>query len=91
MQIEIMGYELEMITESYPEQYYVFKGDEQVGYLRLRGGLFTAECPDLRGALVYAAEPKGDGSFDADERERYLTKAIQFIDAYWKAKGGGEG
>ena len=35
-----------------PEQYDVFRGEEKVGYLRLRWGSFTAECRDV---MVYEA------------------------------------
>lgn len=89
MQIEIMGYELKLTCESCPEQYDVFKGDEQVGYLRLRGGWFRADCPDCGDTTVYSAYPQGFNCFsDAEEREFFLLEAVQAIDAYWK--GGGD-
>jgi hypothetical protein len=49
---------------AYPEQYDAFIGEEKVGYLRLRHGHFTVECPDVRGEMVYEASPWGDGIFD---------------------------
>jgi hypothetical protein len=58
-----------------PEQYEAFIGDEAVGYLRLRHGLFTVHYPDPGGALVYEATPLGDGAFTDDEREIFLHAA----------------
>jgi hypothetical protein len=70
---------LELTCGACPEQYDAFIGDELVGYLRLRHGNFTVECPDCGGKLVYRANPKGDGLFDDDEREEYLSAAKQAI------------
>ena len=66
-----------------PEQYDVFDGEKEVGYLRLRHGHFRAELTEHNheNKVVYRAEPKGDGSFYDDEREQYLTAAVQAIDA----------
>lgn len=55
-----------------PEQYDVFFDEKEVGYLRLRHGLFRAEC---HGEVVYRAELKGDGCFQDDERDFYLNQA----------------
>lgn len=55
-----------------PEQYDVFHGEENVGYLRLRHGCFTA---DYKEQQVYSACPEGDGSFLDHERHRYLNEA----------------
>lgn len=69
---------------SCPEQYDVFDGENNVGYLRLRHGHFTAELT-VEGQAereVYASsDMKGDGCFFDDERERFLTAAVQAIDA----------
>ncbi|MFH1049933.1 MAG: hypothetical protein V1779_03265 [bacterium] len=62
-----------------PEQYEVFKDGIQVGYLRLRHGFFTCDYPDCNGETVYEEEPKGDGHFEDDERDFYLTKAIESL------------
>lgn len=78
--IIINGYELVLTCGACPEQYDVYKNNMQVGYLRLRHGHFTAETPDVCGTLVYNVEPKGDGSFEDDERMFHLTKAIDAID-----------
>lgn len=61
-----------------PEQYDAFHSEtgEEIGYLRLRHGYFRAE---YKGKTVYAAEPKGDGCFDTDERDYYLHKACEAI------------
>ncbi len=61
-----------------PEQYDVMLDGEEVGYLRLRHGTFTADCPF--GNTIYEANPHGDGYFLADEREKYLAEAVAAID-----------
>ena len=58
-----------------PEQYDAKLNGGTVGYLRLRHGKFTVECPDVGGTLVYQASPEGDGVFELEERQYYLTKA----------------
>lgn len=59
-----------------PEQYDVFLDGKQVGYVRLRHGDMTVECPDCGGNLVYEASPRGDGDFyDEAERDYYLRFA----------------
>jgi hypothetical protein len=58
-----------------PEQYDAFLNEKQVGYLRLRHGLFYVAYPDASGVRIYEAEPEGDGVFEDHERERYLTEA----------------
>jgi hypothetical protein len=65
-----------------PEQYDAFGADgKQVGYLRLRHGEFRVDVPDVHGQTVYEAEPRGDGMFEVDERERFLIAAIEAIQA----------
>ena len=64
-----------------PEQYDVFDGEKQVGYLRLRHGHFRADWREGETVTVYEAFPNGDGGFDDNEREKYLTAAVQAIDA----------
>jgi hypothetical protein len=51
----------------------------QIGYLRLRHGEFRADYPDCGGESVYFAEPKGDGSFEPDERDKYLGEAVEAL------------
>ncbi len=62
-----------------PEQYDVFRGDEQVAYLRLRHGTFRVECPP--GNTIFTAEPEGDGMFACHERDHYLRTACEAIKA----------
>lgn len=62
-----------------PEQYEVFDGDKQVGYIRLRHGNLTVECPDCGGDLVYEASPDGDGEFEDHERDYFLRFAVDAI------------
>jgi hypothetical protein len=80
---ELLGLSLVCTCGGCPEQYDVYLGGEQVGYLRLRHGHFTADALD--GELeeeVYSAAPRGDGNFDPGEREAYLTQACMSILAY---------
>lgn len=62
-----------------PEQYDVFFGETQIGYLRLRHGNFRATYPDVGGTDVFYAAPKGDGIFEEDERMPYLEKAVKAL------------
>lgn len=59
-----------------PEQYDAFFEGEKVGYLRLRHGYFYAEYGT---AIVYEAEPFGDGMFEDSERKYHLKKARKAI------------
>ena len=61
---------------SHPEQYDVYFNDEEVGYLRLRHGIFSAEYKDK---TVFRAAPKGDGEFFDDERDEHLSAACKAI------------
>jgi len=79
--IHILGYELRQTCDFFPEQYDVFKQKKLVGYLRLNDRIFEVRHPDVGGEVVYEALVKGQGAFDDNEREQYLTKAIQAIDA----------
>jgi hypothetical protein len=60
-----------------PEQYDVFLDERKVGRMRLRGGYFYAEVGT---ETVFECHPKGDGMFDADERDHYMHEAIRRID-----------
>ena len=75
----ILGCELVQTCGACPEQYDVFLHDNQIGYLRLRHGSFTADYPDAGGSLVYSASPNGDGIFEDAEREFYITQAVMAI------------
>lgn len=75
----IMGCDLLMTCSACPEQYDVFLSGTQIGYLRLRHGVFTVCYPDVRGTLVYKAYTAGDGIFEDTEREHYLIHAIEAL------------
>lgn len=76
--ILIDGYRLICTCPACPEQYEVFSEEtkQQVGYLRLRHGLFRADYPECGGETVYDTETNGDGMFDDDERMPQLKKAV---------------
>lgn len=81
--INVEGCFLIKTCSACPEQYDVYKGMRQIGYLRLRHGWFRAEYPECGGETVYEASPKGDGEFEDDERDRYLKEAVgALLDAY---------
>ena len=63
-----------------PEQYDAYLNDKQVGYLRLRHGSFTVECPDVGKTMVFEGCPLGDGCFIDGERDYYLKCAVKAIE-----------
>ncbi|MDB4286337.1 hypothetical protein N9933_03455 [bacterium] len=67
---------LEQTCGACPEQYDVFFEDENIGYLRLRHGYFSAS---YKGKSVYSANTIGDGMFDTSERKKHLKKAKKAI------------
>jgi hypothetical protein len=73
---EIDGFKLVCTSIACPEQYDVFDGDTQIGYLRLRHGFFRADYPHCGGVTVYESNTRGDGIFDDDERQSELQNAI---------------
>lgn len=70
---------LEETCGACPEQYDAFLNGEQVGYLRLRHGFFRVDFPDCGDKTIYSAHPKGDGCFESEERQFYLTEARKAI------------
>lgn len=72
-----------------PEQYDVLLRGCKVGYLRLRYGSFTVQCPDAGGDEVYHATV-GDafcGVFPTERlRRRYLREAGKAIRAWHQAQ-----
>ena len=85
--MEINGYTLKQTCGACPEQYDVFKGDEQVAYFRLRHGYFSARVPNHSGDEVYGSGSMiGDGCFDSDEREAFLTAAVNAVDEHLAKK-----
>lgn len=77
--MNILGIELVKTCSACPEQYNAYLDGLQVGYLRLRHGIFSVDFPYHAGYNIFYANPKGDGIFYEDEREYYLTKACQAI------------
>lgn len=78
--IEINGFRLVETCRAHPEQYDVYLGDRQVGYLRLRHGYFTADVPDAGGETVFETEDViGGGRFEDNERVVNLTTAVNAI------------
>ncbi len=75
-QQHILGCRLELTCRACPEQYEVFRGHRQMGYLRLRHGWFYASYPDCSEDFVYQDYPNGEGDFCDYEREEYLTAAV---------------
>ena len=75
----VQGCRLVQTCEACPEQYDVFMGAAQIGYLRLRHGYFRADYPYCGGEIVYEAEPKGDGMFEDSERAAYLSAAVSAL------------
>jgi len=74
-----MSYEkIELVQTCFacPEQYDAYFEGKIVGYLRLRHGYFRAE---YLGEVVYDANTIGDGIFDSDERELYLSESKRAI------------
>lgn len=86
MNTTIADIELVETCGACPEQYDAYLHGEQVGYLRLRHGHFRVDVPDCGGTTIYEAEPRGDGIFESDEREHYLTEAKEAILAWLKRK-----
>ncbi len=75
-----MSFRLVQTCGACPEQYDVFdENDEQVGYLRLRHGSFTADYPGCGGEMVYSATAAGDGMFEDSEREYHLSRALEAL------------
>lgn len=79
----IDGIRLVLTCGAMPEQYDAWCKGEQVGYLRLRHGRFTVECPDYGGTLVYQARPDGAGAFLPEERDDYLRAAVDAIHRHY--------
>ena len=80
---------LRLVRTSYacPEQYDVFRGSENVGYLRLRWGSFRAECRD---ATVYEADIERLSAFpDEETRVHHLNAACRAISAALSSNGKG--
>lgn len=93
MKLKTTDLRLEKTSWAFPEQYDVFLGEQCIGYLRLRNGIFRADYPECSAFgenTVYMANPKGDGEFEDDEREHFLDEACKaLIAAHERATGEG--
>lgn len=67
----------EKTSSACPEQYDVFKGGKQVGYIRLRQGVLSCRYPNNHGEIIYAHqfEDEWKGYFEnEEERTFYLDE-----------------
>ena len=81
MKFDINGYTLVRTCSACPEQYDVYNGKKQVGYIRLRHGIFRVDYLDcMQETLLCENDVNGDGMFYDDERPKYLLMAIEVID-----------
>lgn len=77
----IAGLRFEVTCHVCPEQYDVFDGSgKQVGYVRLRHGVFRVDYPDCMEESLIREEIEDDGVFeDEGRRTEWLTKASAAI------------
>ncbi len=81
--MQIDNLTLERTCYACPEQYDVRNANGYlVGYMRLRHGHFTVECPDVMGTSVYQACPEGDGIFEEHEQLYFLTLGVRAINKW---------
>lgn len=83
----IKGLRFICTCEACPEQYEVFDGDKQVGYVKLRWGQLRVDYPDVRMETIYDYdfETEFKGYFDnQDEREHYLNIIADKINQHHK-------
>ena len=77
-----MTFVFKKITDYFPEQWEIFKGAKQVGYIRIRSGRLTCYYPDCNGVNIYSHKFDDDakGCFDSDEeREHYLEECTSAL------------
>lgn len=84
---------IDRTCEMCPEQYDVYLKDEIVGYICLRNGLFTVNCPDVGGENVYTARMRDDrlGVFLTPEQRRYYMRTALEKIAIWYLENRQEG
>lgn len=79
--------ELELVKtcDVCPEQYDVLHKGKQVGYIRLRNGVFRVECPDCGGELVYMSKTiRSDaGAFDDDSEREMNLRWAKLAVSWW--------
>lgn len=87
--MEINGYKFVRTCDACPEQYDVFKGDIEVGWVRLRYGTLSAY---YMGGLIYSREFDDEydefkGEFSSDEEREHclevIAKEIAWEDMRW--------
>ncbi len=71
--IVINNLEFRLTCFACPEQYDVFSGSRQVGYVRLRGGFLSGDFPPCGGETVleHIFDDDWKGCFDNDEERHY--------------------
>lgn len=69
---EIDGLRFVLTCSACPEQYDVFKGDEQIAYVRYRHGSLTVETPDCGERLVLHTDIGDLGILSDAERAKIL-------------------
>ena len=80
--INVDGLVFHKTCDMCPEQYDVYKGAKQVGYVRLRWGNLTVDFPDALDKLIYHKKFNEEckGCFNDDnERMTYLKKIAKCI------------
>lgn len=69
-----------------PEQYDVFNGDERIGYIRHRSGVFTCQ-PVMSGELLWidlvCRTDESWGSIPDDKREEWLNECKNVLADFW--------
>lgn len=84
--MDISDIELVETCGACQEQYDAYIKGVQVGYLRLRHGIFTVDFPDSGGRRLLTEYPDGDGIFTSEERDGFLYKAKQAIITAYNSK-----
>ena len=66
----------EKTSSACPEQYDVFKGGKQVGYIRVRHGVLSCRYPNNHGKTIYAHqfEDEWKGYFDNEEERTFYLE-----------------
>lgn len=82
--LNVNNYALIQTWHSAPEQYEVFKGGKNVGYLRLKYGTLRVFYPGVTGNQIASFETKGYSSFEEEEKTEFLEKAVAEIDKHIK-------
>ena len=87
-----LGLRFHLTSIACPEQYDVFdRDDRQVGYVRLRHGRLTVDCPGCHADNVMTVQyGTGDeGWFDDWDRDAMLAAAACMIERHRRRTGSG--